>query len=191
VPERLRPDFSHVGARKAPTGISMKRLTTAQRCAVDPHPGGRGAQSCAPVPTKRRVYTQAAPYGGHERSASRWARRTIVCAGSHQAESLYSSGAIRRPREIRIQVGAAHNRVRRFPPSGEFILKRRHTAATRDPHPGGRGAQSCAPVPTKRRVYTQAAPYGGHERASQRRRRRHRGRHVRPRWGQPARRASG
>jgi hypothetical protein len=84
-----------------------------------------------------------------------------VCAESHQAESrlkrrhtaatrdphpggrgaqswpyptkrrVDSSGAIRRPREIRIQVGAAHNRVRRIPPSGEFILKRRHTAATR------------------------------------------------------------
>ena len=50
-----------VGANTAPTGIfSMKRLTTAQRCAVDPHPGGRGAQSCAPYPTKRRVDSSGA-----------------------------------------------------------------------------------------------------------------------------------
>ena len=101
-----------VGARKAPTGIFSRRCQKGsdRNLNEEAHNGA----------TVRR------------RSASRWARRTIVCAESHPAESLYSSGAIRRPREIRIQVGAAHNRVRRIPPSGEFILKRRHTAATRE-----------------------------------------------------------
>jgi len=65
-----------------------------------PHPDGRGAQACAvshQVERSRRCQhgadrnflNEEAPNGAtvRRRSTSRWARRTAVCAVSHQAES--------------------------------------------------------------------------------------------------------
>jgi hypothetical protein len=95
-----------VGARKAPTGIFSRRCQKGsdRNLNEEAHNGATvrrrsasrwacGAQSCAPNPTKRRVYTQAAPYGGHERSASRWACGAQSCAPNPTKRRVYTQAA--------------------------------------------------------------------------------------------------